>query len=184
MNLLRRIDSFLAAVTGTVAIVFLLIMMVGTAVDATMRFVFNSPIPGVFELAEAAMVVLVYFGLGWAQSDRKHIRATMLVDRLSHRPRHLLEAFAWALSALFLLALAIPATEAAHASFSIREFRWGSVQMPIWWIKIVLAVGLWLGVAQMLRSCLGAVRTAIAEAPASERRPALERRRSEEAEHA
>lgn len=184
MNLLRRIDNFLAAVTGTVAIAFLLIMMIGTAVDATMRFVFNSPIPGVFEVAEAAMVVLVYFGLGWAQSDRKHIRATMLVDRLSHKPRYFMEAFAWGLSALFLLALAIPATEAAQASFAIREFRWGSVQMPIWWVKILLALGLWLGVAQMLRSCIGAVRTALAGEPAGAQRPVMDRHRGEEAEHA
>lgn len=151
----------MAAITGGIAIAFLVFMMLGTSIDATMRFLFNRPISGVFELAELAMVVCVFFGLGWAQQDRKHIRATMLIDRFSPRARMIADAIAWACAALLLLALAVPATSAAIESVTIREFRWGSMQLPIWWVKIILAVGLWLAFIQMIWSCIEALQTAV-----------------------
>lgn len=162
MKFLKRIETVLAAITGAIAIMFLVFMMLGTSLDATMRFLFNRPISGVFELAELAMVICVFFGLGWAQQDRKHIRATMLIERFGPRGRAIADLIAWACSALLLLVLALPATSAAVESFSIREFRWGSMQLPIWWVKIILAAGLWLAFAQMLWCCIEAMRAAAA----------------------
>ena len=34
-------------------------------------------------------------------------------------------------------------------SFLDKEFRWGIIQMPIWWVKIVVACGLVLALIQM-----------------------------------
>src|SRR5690606_39956114 len=77
------------------------------------------------------------------------IRVTMLLDRAPHSARVVMEIISWAMAALLLLLLAIPSTQDAIASTAIREFRWGFVQFPIWWAKIVLAVGLWFGFLQM-----------------------------------
>lgn len=161
MKPLKRIENFFAAMTGSIAVVFLAFLVVGTSIDATMRFLFNRPISGVFELAELAMVICVFFGLGWAQQDRKHIRATMLVERLGPRARSIADALAWGLSAALLLAFALPATSAAQESLAIREFRWGSMQLPIWWVKIILAAGLWFAFVQMLLSCVEAMKEAV-----------------------
>ena len=158
MRMFKRLESWLSSATGAIAILFLAVMMLATSVDATLRFFFNKPIAGVFEVAEMAMVVLVFFGLGWTQQDRKHIRATMLTERLPRRWQAFFDAIAWAACAFFLLVLAVPATEAAKESFAIREFRWGVVQMPIWWVKIILAVGLWLGALQMIYCLAGSLR--------------------------
>lgn len=157
MKVFKRLEDGLAAATGAIAVLFLVVMMLATSVDATLRFFFNKPIAGVFEVAEMAMVVLVFFGLGWTQQDRKHIRATMLTERLPRRWQAFFDAIAWAACACFLLVLAVPATEAARESFGMREFRWGAVQMPIWWVKIILAVGLWLGALQMIYCLAGAL---------------------------
>src|SRR5690606_10342162 len=87
MKPLKRIENFFAAMTGSIAVVFLAFLVVRSSIDATMRFLSNRLISGVFELAELAMVICVFFGLGWAQQDRKHTRATMLVERLGPRAR-------------------------------------------------------------------------------------------------
>ncbi|NLO80556.1 MAG: TRAP transporter small permease [Xanthomonadaceae bacterium] len=158
MKLLQRLENWLSSATGATATLFLVVMMLATTVDATLRFFFNRPIAGVFEVAEIAMVVLVFFGLGWTQQDHKHIRATMLIERLPRRAQHLFDALAWAACALFLVVLAAPASKAALESFAMREFRWGVVQMPIWWVKIILAVGLWLGALQMVYHLAGSLR--------------------------
>jgi TRAP-type C4-dicarboxylate transport system permease small subunit len=158
MNAFKRLEDGLSSATGAIAILFLAVMMLATTADATLRFFFNKPIAGVFEVAEMAMVVLVFFGLGWTQQDRKHIRATMLTDRLSRRWQYFFDGVAWAACAFFLLVLAVPATAAAKESFAMREFRWGVVQMPIWWVKIILALGLWLGALQMIYCLAGSLR--------------------------
>src|SRR5690606_9069110 len=125
---------------GLVALLCLAFLMVGTTVDVAVRYITGRPISGVFEMAETSMVLLVFMGLGWTKLDDAHIRVTMLLDRAPHSARVVMEIISWAMAALLLLLLAIPSTQAAIASPAIREFRWGFVQFPSWWAKIVLAV--------------------------------------------
>lgn len=151
MNRLNGIENALAWGTGVVAMVFLLFLMLGTSADVASRFFLGSSIPGVFELAELALVVCVLFGLGWTQQDRKHIRVTILTERLPPGVSAALEALAWTATAVFLMIIAAPASHEAWLSTLEREFRWGVVRMPVWWVKIIVALGLWLASLQMLK---------------------------------
>ncbi len=140
----------LSNVMGAIALAFLLFMMLGTTIDAVFRTIAGSPLPGLFEMSELSMVMIVFMGLGWTQFDDAHIRVTMARKWLPEAAGRALDCLAWLLAAAMLAVLAYPATGEAIESVAIREFRWGYVEVPIWWTKVAVAIGLWFGALQML----------------------------------
>jgi len=164
MNGIDRLLRIAANVTGAIALGFLFFMMVGTTVDALVRTFAGSPLPGLFEMSELSMVMIVFMGLGWTQLDEAHIRVTLGRKFLPARAVRALDGLAWLLVALMLVALAWPSTLEAIESVAIREFRWGYVEVPIWWVKVAVAFGLWFGALHML---VCAVRALCAPAPAA-----------------
>lgn len=150
MHALQKIEARLASITGVAAAAALLFMMVSTALDATSRSLFNFPLPGVYEFSEISMAIIVYLGLLWTQYDKKHIRVSLISENKSKRAKNALESIGWLFAALFLLMITVPTIEGAYSSFLDKEFRWGIMQMPIWWVKIIVACGLFLALIQMV----------------------------------
>ena len=138
-----------AMVLGAISAVSILIMIFSTSLDTIMRFVFNSPVPGMFELNEVLLVICVYMGITWTQMDRGHIRVEVFVWRLPQKARHYLNIVAWSITLLFIGILCVQTFYGFLDSFRIREFRWGSVQMPIWWAKGLIPVGCFLMMIQL-----------------------------------
>lgn len=65
------------------AIAPVFIMVCLTTVDIAARYLFNSPIPGCYEVTEKYLMVLtVFFGLSFTYREGAHIRLTFLTDRL------------------------------------------------------------------------------------------------------
>ena len=159
MNIVSLALKRVSGVFGVVAMIFLAFLMFGTTADVITRAVTGEPISGVFEMSELSLVMVVFLGAMWAQEDRAHIRVNMLSTRLSGLPHRVAMAFAWGCGALALFMFAWPATQEAIYSVSIWEFRWGYIQVPIWWAKVGLALGLWLAALQMaLHAVLAALR--------------------------
>ena len=85
MQSLNRVLNFVSNALGAIAMLFLAFLMFGTTLDVAMRAITGSPITGVFEFTELALVMLVFLGAGWAQRDDAHIRVNVLTDKLSPR---------------------------------------------------------------------------------------------------
>jgi TRAP-type C4-dicarboxylate transport system permease small subunit len=96
------------------------------------------------------LVVLVFLGISWTQMERGHTRVVLVMRKLPIRWAIKLDILCWILCFLFLAILGLQSGKEALRSFSINEFRWGSVQMPIWWAKALVPLGCWLTCIQLL----------------------------------
>ena len=136
----RTFCVIMASISGlTIAV-----MMLSTTVDASARYFFNEPIAGIFELNEVILVICVYMGLAWTQIERGHIRVTAILEQLSGRAHCYFNIVAWLFSFLFVFILGYQSCLGAIESIRVWEFRWGTVQMPIWWVKSLVPIGCWM----------------------------------------
>jgi TRAP-type transport system small permease protein len=97
-----RATRALADLAGVV----LLALMLLTAADVFMRYVFNAPISGVWDLTQAAMVLITFLGLAYCGYTGGHIVIDLLKDRLDERTLRALDVFVGVLSALIMLVIA------------------------------------------------------------------------------
>lgn len=133
-----------------VAAASLAIMIVSTTLDTTLRYSLNFLIPGVFELNEVLMVVLVFLGIAWTQMERGHTRIIMVMRKMPVRRAIKMDIICWIICFIFLAILGFQSGKEALRAYQINEFRWGAVQMPIWWAKALVPLGCWMTCLQLL----------------------------------
>lgn len=63
--------------------VILALMVLLITLDVVLRYFFNRPIKGSYELIEFMMVLIVYLGLGYAQIKKRHVSITLFTNKLS-----------------------------------------------------------------------------------------------------
>jgi len=72
-----------AAATGAL----ILFMMAITSIDVVLRYFFNAPLRGAFEMTEIGMALVIFAGMSLATARREHITVNLFESRLSPRVR-------------------------------------------------------------------------------------------------
>jgi len=98
---LDRVSSPLSRTMDTIGQGVLALMVLLITTDVVLRYAFNRPIKGTYEIVELMLVVIVYLGLTFVQIKKAHISVTMVTEKLSPRAVAILE------SATYLLCLGI-----------------------------------------------------------------------------
>ena len=75
--IVKRVSRILMVASASV----LGLVMLAVAVDAVMRYFFNTPITGTKQLAEYSLVFICFLGVGWVLTMRGHIAITFLEGR-------------------------------------------------------------------------------------------------------
>jgi tripartite ATP-independent transporter DctM subunit len=78
-------------VLSQIAAVILMLMMLITAADVLLRYVFNRPILGTVELTEFMMALLVFLALAYTQKEKGHVNVDLILSRVSPRFQSSLE---------------------------------------------------------------------------------------------
>ena len=78
---------------NSVSQVALTLMMLLTATDVILRYIFNSPIIFAQEVTELLLVVLVSLGLSYCAIDKEHVNVDVLAGKLSKRWLAIFDSF-------------------------------------------------------------------------------------------
>jgi TRAP-type C4-dicarboxylate transport system permease small subunit len=76
---LDRLGRAFAAAIG----VLILAMMAVTSIDVVLRYFFNAPLKGAFEMTEIGMALVIFSGMSLATVRREHITVNVLESMLS-----------------------------------------------------------------------------------------------------
>ncbi|OHZ02709.1 TRAP transporter small permease subunit [Salinicola sp. MIT1003] len=150
------------------AVVFL--MMVLIVVNILARFLFNSPIAGTLEITESLLTLLIFLAIGLTQQEKKHIQVTLLFDRFGLRTRKGFRVLTYAIGFMFLVWCSTAAWEFFFQSWRIGEQEWGSIRYPLYPVKFIVFVGLFLLAIQFFFDTLLAVMTPASDASPDSRR--------------
>jgi TRAP-type C4-dicarboxylate transport system permease small subunit len=137
---------------GGIGTLALFLLMVVTTIDVFSRYVFNYPVPGVFEV-DAYLLWTVIFGLPLVlvQRDKRHISVTLLTERFPPGLRKVLEIVsAITLSGLLAL-LSWRAGVAVYMDWLEHSLIEGVVVMPMWWTRLLIFIGFALF---LIQSCI------------------------------
>ncbi|MBU1209382.1 MAG: TRAP transporter large permease subunit [Proteobacteria bacterium] len=118
--------------------------MLLTTVDVVLRYLFNSPLPGVYTIVEMSMLGAVFPAVAYVQQTRGNVRVDIFIDRITGNPRRVFE-----LATLFLafVAFALMCWQIgllAREAWVTGDFDMGLIELPFWPPMTVMTIGLGL----------------------------------------
>ncbi|MFC1860770.1 TRAP transporter small permease subunit [Chloroflexota bacterium] len=93
----NRLVDLISQVIDKVAGYILVVMMFLTATDVLLRYVFNRPISGSFELTEYMMLIVVAFSIAYCAVLKGHVRVELLFERFPQRAQAIINSFIYLL---------------------------------------------------------------------------------------
>jgi TRAP-type C4-dicarboxylate transport system permease small subunit len=126
----------------------ILAMTLLITMDVILRYVFNRPIPGSYEISEALMVLIVFLALSYTQARKGHLRVLMVVYRMPPRVRTALELFALLFNLGILGLIAWQGGSMALIAWKTKSISMGIFGFPLWIPRGALFLG---GVALSIR---------------------------------
>ena len=89
--ILSKIVDPLSRIVNSVGAAVLALMMFFTTLDVALRYFFNKPIQGSFELTEYMMSIVISFGLAYCAIFKGHVRVDLFISRFSDRAQTVID---------------------------------------------------------------------------------------------
>ena len=162
LHILLRFLDFLSRVSGWIAAIFVILIVLLMAVEILSRSFLGTSTMVVSDYSGYFLVALVLFGLGFTLREDGHIRIKLIRMRLSETAGRILDiliALGCAAMTLFALRASLRMVLASHRL----DMRADTVaQTPFWIPQLVIPVGLLLLLIQLLAFIIRRVRSSSA----------------------
>lgn len=137
LSLLNRLKALELRIAASA----LVLMMLVTVADVFLRYVFNSPVRGSYDLVECMLVVFVFHGMAASFLNRKNIVIDVLDHFLSERVLVVLIRISDVLSIACLLLMVWAMTTPASQAFNYGD-RKIDLNLPLWILWAVAFAGM------------------------------------------
>ncbi len=106
MRLFKKIIETCCELSARVGMAAVFILLALTVCDVAGRYIFNSPIPGTFELTKILFALSVFFSFAISQFRGENLGITLLYNKFPTRVQGILDLFSSLLSiSMFVIAL-------------------------------------------------------------------------------
>jgi TRAP-type C4-dicarboxylate transport system permease small subunit len=139
-RLFEKVVSWGAIVAASAAMVLVL----AVSVDVFNRRLFGGSVPGLLELNQTILVVIVFLAIPYGEKTGAHVRMTLLTSRLPERFARICRTLSYTLAVGLSGWMAYASLTRATDSFERDEAHLGLVMWPLWPARWVLAIGLCL----------------------------------------
>ena len=133
----EKLNAF-CAIGAEMLMVFIVILLVA---EIALRFVFNHSIPGKTEFATLSLVVVVYFGLSYAQIRNAHIRVDVFISRVTGPTREFIEAWILSIALFTTVIMLITSVSRAIETIISKNYITGVINFPLWPGRCAVAFG-------------------------------------------
>lgn len=145
MNPIEKAHAGLSKITkyvswaGLVASFFL---MVVTTVDVILRKLpTGTSVRGSYDMTEMGMVVIVFFGIAYFQSEHGHVRVDMFVEKFPHTVRCIVEGCVNFFEAVFAVLMCYAAFQQISTLYE-RGVGTSVLHIPHWPFAVFMTIGL------------------------------------------
>ena len=101
MGFLEKIETFLNKILMVIGSVAVLSLMALATANVVLRFFFNAPYRGAYEVVGFLGAIVIAFALGYTQKRKGHIVVDILTDRFSKRVNRVLDGISYFVTTLF-----------------------------------------------------------------------------------
>ncbi|MBP1853418.1 TRAP transporter small permease subunit [Rhizobium halophytocola] len=140
----RALYGRLLFACGVAAGITTFLMMVLVVANVAGRYLFNAPIDGTLELTESMLTVLITLSFALTQYEGGHIQVVLLTKNFSPLWRQVASTLAMLLGFIFFAWCTYAVFQFAMKSYAFDEHEWGSIQFPLYPVKMVCAFGVLL----------------------------------------
>ncbi len=130
----------------------LLILSIIVIVGVLARYLFNYPFIWSLDLARFVYAILIIFLGAYAHRLRAHVNVNLIELRLSERGRAIARLAAVPFFFFFVIIFLMAATKYAYKSTLINEHLSSAWSPPVWPVKIMMPIGVFLLLLQGLSS--------------------------------
>ena len=144
-------DRTLTAMMAVSAALVILIA-VAVTIDVLMRYIFAKTYAGLFEITEYSLLWITFLGAPWIMKNNGHVRVDLIVNKLPPHKRAWLTIIADFISIFLLITMTW-----YTAGLTLHDFRTsfrlsGILMAPKWPIEIIIPIGFFLLLLQVVRS--------------------------------
>ncbi len=120
------------------------IMIFPTTVDVFLRYIFNAPLPEMFQLTEFMMVGVVYLAVAYVQQLKDHIKIEICTQWLPSKVQGGLDLFGCGVGLVICGIITWQTARMAWEAWDTQDYTMGIVQFPLWPAKTILPIGVGL----------------------------------------